>query len=134
MLVSTRKMNIDDMQIKPWTTYEHRVMSPTKNDRNVYKLVSTLCKNICIAIKHFFNWKLRNSSSFLFLTKEEYLSENVFSKWAKVFKNIWERSGREACKPIVLNCSKISSIYKSLCPDVVFSGNLARQKKPFFQN
>ena len=83
-------MNINDMQIKPWKTYEHRVMSPTKNDRNVHKLISMLCKNICIAIKRFFNWKLWNSSSFLFLTKEEYLSENVFQNEPK-FLRIFEK-------------------------------------------
>ena len=71
------------MQIKPWTTYEHRVMLPTKNDRSVHKLISMLCKNIFIAIKRFFDLKLWNSSSFLFLTNEEYLSENVFQNEQK---------------------------------------------------
>lgn len=131
--MSTRKMNINDMQIKPWKTYEHRVMSPTKNDRNVHKLISMLCKNICIAIKRFFNWKLWNSSSFLFLTKEEYLSENVFQNEPKFLRIFEKDQGARHANHSSLIVPKFRVFISRFVQMSYFQAIWLRKKNPFFK-
>ena len=131
--MSTRKMNINDMQIKPWTTYEHRVMLPTKNDRNVHKLISMLCKSICIAIKRFFNWKLWNSSSFLFLTNEEYLSENVFQNERKFWRIFEKDQGARHANHSSLIVPKFRVFVSRLVQMSYFQAIWLRKKNPFSQ-